>query len=359
MRVLMVAERLPPGIGGVERHVAGLARELTSRGLQVTLVAPCDAGGPPGAPEARDVQILHIPRTGRRWRDYVRAWGWWTEHRWALAQADLLHFHDVYALLHWFGPARLLCPGKRLYLTYHGYEMRCPVPHRARFYRWLAERWVGGSLCVGHYLIKWFHLRPEAVTYGAVTVPREPPARPAEPHAVFMGRLAPDTGLDMYLGGLGLLKRRYQLTLPLIVCGDGPYRSRLERQALKERVDATFMGFVAEPAQYLSQSSVALVSSYLAMLEAMAYRRPVFSVYHTPIKADYLRMVPGADQMFQVAGSSDQLASQLAALLSGRDDPSDRVAQACSFARRYTWQRLARTYIDLWSSHGVAPQEAK
>lgn len=359
MRVLMVAERLTPAIGGVERHVAGLVRELVQRGYQVTVVAPAHMQGLAEEQNVDGARVLRISRTGHRWRDYLRAWRWWAEHQSLLAEADLVHFHSVYALLHWFGPARLLCPGKQFYLTYHGYEMRYPVPHRARLYRRLAERWVRGSICVGHYLIKWFHLQPQAVTYGAVTVPPGRSASPAEPYAVFVGRLAPDTGLDIYLRGLGLLKRQYQLTLPLIVCGDGPLRSGLEELARSESVEANFVGFVPEPTQYLSQASIAFVSGYLAMLEAMAHRCPVFSVYHTPVKADYLRMIPGTDQMFKVADNADHLAAQLAAMLSGRDDPSQRTKQAYSFAQRHTWARLADVYVSLWDSQGVASREAK
>jgi glycosyltransferase involved in cell wall biosynthesis len=302
-------------------------------------------------------QILFIPRTGRRWRDYLRAWRWWGEHRSVLADAEVLHFHDVYALLHWFGPARLLCPGKQFYLTYHGYEMCYPIPHRATFYRWLAQRWVSGSICVGHYLTKWFHLQPQAATYGAVTVPPGLVASPAEPRAVFVGRLASDTGLDIYLRGLGLLKRQFRLTLPLTVCGDGPSRSELEKLARNEGVQADFVGFVPEPTQYLSQASIALVSGYLAMLEAMAHRRPVFSVYHTPVKADYLRMVPGAEQMFAIASGPEELAAQLAALLSGQHDPSKQLEQAYKFAARHSWARLTETYIGLWDLLLPASQE--
>jgi glycosyltransferase involved in cell wall biosynthesis len=348
MRVLMVAERLPPAIGGVERHVAGLVRELAKRGCEVTAVAPAHMQGLAEEQNVDGARVLRLSRTGRRRRDYLRAWRWWAEHQSLLAEADLVHFHSVYALLHWFGPARLLCPGKQFYLTYHGYEMRFPVPHRARLYRWLAERWVGGSICVGHYLIKWFHLQPQAVTYGAVTVPSGLFASPAEPHAVFVGRLSPDTGLDIYLRGLGLLRRQYHLTLPLIVCGDGPSRSELEKLARNEGVEANFVGFVPQPTHYLSQASIALVSGYLAMLEAMAHRRPVFSVYHTPVKADYLRMVPGAEQMFTIADHPEGLAAQLAALLSGQHDPSEQVEQAYEFAARHSWAQLAEMYIRLW-----------
>jgi hypothetical protein len=122
----------------------------------------------------------------------------------------------------------------------------------------------------------------------------------------------------------------------------------LEQVAETEGLDVTFEGFVPEATQYLSQASVAFVSGYLSMLEAMAYRRPVFSVYHTPVKADYLQMVPNAAQIFAVADGPEHLASQLAALLSGQYDPSQQIVQAYDFSASQTWARLADTYGRLW-----------
>jgi glycosyltransferase involved in cell wall biosynthesis len=168
------------------------------------------------------------------------------------------------------------------------------------------------------------------------------------PRAIFVGRLGPDTGIDIYLRGLGLLKRQFNLSLPLIVCGDGPLRRELEQLAREEGVDARFMGFVSEPARYLPQASIGLASGHTAMLEAMVCCRPVFSVYHSPVKADYLRMIPGADQMFTIADHPEGLAAKLAALLSGQYDPSEQIEEAYRFAARQTWAQLAEMYIRLW-----------
>lgn len=344
----MVAERLHPHIGGVETHVAGLTRSLRALGHQVMLTAPKHDPGLPDEEQKDSMWVVWLPHTKHRRRDYPQAWRWWAAHRQLLAEADVVHFHDVCALLHWFGPARFLCPGKPVYLTYHGYEMRHPIPLRARFYRWLAARMVYGSICVGHYLAKWFRLHTQAVTYGAVTLPQRQPAIPVAPRAVFVGRLAPDTGIDIYLKGLGLLKRRYNLDLPLTVCGDGPLRPELERLAVEENVDATFIGFVSDPEKYLAQSTLALTSGYLAILEAMALRRPVFSVYHNPVKESYLRDIPNADHMLTISANPDQLAVHLAAFLSDQHDYSPQVEWAYQFAARHTWTRLAETYTRLW-----------
>jgi glycosyltransferase involved in cell wall biosynthesis len=348
VHVLMVAERLAPAIGGVERHVAGLTMELVKRGHEVTLVAPAHARGLPEEEEVDGAHLLRLPRTGRRGPDYLQAWSWWLGHLGLLKEADVIHFHDVYALFHWFGPARLLCLDRPFYVTFHGYEMLHPVPLRAKLYRKLASLSVRGSICVGHYLIRWFRLHPEAVTYGAVTLPEEGPPAAERPAAVFLGRLARDMSPEIYLQGLGALKRDHHLVLPLKVCGDGPLRGEMEQMAKTEGIEAEFLGWVRDPVPHLRGATIAFASSYLAMLEAMARRIPVFAVSGNPVKSDYLRMVPGAEAMFKVASGPEELAEQLAGLLSGRDDPEARLERAYWFAAEHSWDRLAQTYIRLW-----------
>lgn len=349
MRVLMIAERLPPAIGGVERHVLGLTGELTRRGHQVTLVGPAHVPGLPAEEHRAGVRIRRLPHVPHPRLRYLLAWRWWVRHKALLAEADVIHFHGVYPLLHWFGPAHLLCVGRPLYLTYHGYGMRFPIPVRPRLYHWLAARRVRGSICIGHFLVKWFRLRPDAVSYGAVTPPAAVPPLPPTPAALFLGRLDEDTGLDIYLRGLGLLARRHGRPLPLTVCGDGPGRPALMRLAQAEGVEATFLGFQPDPAPHLARASLVLTSGYLAMLEAMAHRRPVFSVYHSPVKADYLRLVPGAETLFTIADSPDHLAERLRALLAGIEDPGPRLERAAAFAARHTWAALADAYLALWT----------
>ncbi|NLF01693.1 MAG: glycosyltransferase family 4 protein [Anaerolineales bacterium] len=355
MRVVMIAERLPPAIGGVERHVARLSAELARAGdCEITLVAPAHAPGLPAEEDAGSgVHILRMPSCGQgsspraRGARYGRAWRWWAPRRALLAQADIVHCHDVYALLGWLGPARLFCR-RPPYLTFHGYEMRYPVPFRARLFRWLAARLSADSLCVGHFLVKWFGLQPRAVTYGAVTLPTQVPPPPEPSRALFVGRLAEDTGLDVSLRALGRLRRERGAAPPLTVCGDGPLRSPLERLAAAEGVAADFVGAVPNPERYLAGASLVLTSGYLAMLEAMAWRRPVFSVYHTPVKADYLRMVPGAEGLFAIAGDSDALVDQLAAALANPSALAAQIERAQSFAAEHSWPRLAALYRDLW-----------
>jgi glycosyltransferase involved in cell wall biosynthesis len=347
----MIAERLPPHIGGVETNVAGLTQALINRGHRITLVGVKHDPNLPDEEEINGARTIWLPTTGHKRRDYIWTWGWWAKHRSLLANADVVHFHDVYTLLHWFGPNHLLWLNKPIYLSYTGYEMRYPIRRRAKAYHWLAAHLVRGSICWGHFLIRWFDIKPQIVTYGGVTLPQKPLPSLPTPRVVFVGRVAPDTGLGIYLRGLGLLKRKHNLDLPFTVCGDGPLRAEMEHLAAEEKVNATFVGFTPKPTEYLAQGTIACTSGFLAILEAAALRRPIFSVYHNPVKESYLRDIPCAEEMLHIAGAPEELADQLAGHLLSPVHTAAMIDQAAAFAARHTWERLADDYLELWRDH--------
>lgn len=346
----MVAERLPPSIGGVEAHIAGITEFLRLRGHELTLVAPAASDKSAPAETVGDCLIIRFPVFEGTRRNYARAWQWWIRHRALIDAADVVHFHDVYALLHWFGPALLLRPKKPRYLTFHGYEMDYPIPLRARLYRKLAARLVLQSIAVGHYLPKWFDIRPHYITYGAVHIPEETFPLPPTHHALFVGRLARDTGIHIYLEGLRMLQDDHGISLPLTVCGDGPERESAEKHARALRASVTFLGFQATPERLYRESSIAFASGYLAMLEAMAHRRPVFSVFHNTVKSDYLTLIPESDTFFTISASPEELAAGLKNFMWGDVRLQRQIDDAFRFASGQTWVRLAETYETLWSA---------
>ena len=347
MHVLMFAERLPPSIGGVERHIQELVPELTQRGVKLTLAAPAHQPGLPLEDELNGAQVLRIPYTRGKYGTYASAWRWWFQHRDLLVTADRIHFHGVYSLWHWFGPAHALCWNKPHYLTYHGGTLRCPPQRRERFYRKLSTRMIRSGILVGDYLRRWYQAPDLPVTYGAVQLPDPVPPLPEQSSALYLGRLDNNTSLDIYLNALHHIKTVHNLTLPLTVCGDGSRRADWEALTRQLDLPVTFRGFVLDPAPYLARASVVFASTYLSILEALAYRRPVFSVYNNPLLADYLDGMPGAGTAFGIAGDADRLASQLRAHLQGEPGTVDP-ARGAEFAAQASWSALADLYLQIW-----------
>ncbi|MCU0610159.1 MAG: glycosyltransferase family 4 protein [Candidatus Eisenbacteria bacterium] len=348
MRVLMVAERLPPAIGGVERHMTGLVPSLASHGITLTLVAPKHDPRLPDEDSLADARVFRMPTRAGRAR-YPAAWRWWMDHRHLLLDADIIHFHGVYSLLHWTGPSLALSSHRPRFMTYHGYEMRIPVQRRARLYHDMAERLTRGSLCIGHFLVRWLGIHPTVVTYGACTAPELVPAAPEAHSAAFVGRLAPDTGLDIYLRGLGLLRNHHGIDIPLTVCGDGPWRATLEQLARDEGIRATFHGFIPDPGPIIESSTLVLTSGYLSMLETMVRRRPLFTVYHNPVKEDYLKLMPQASELFLTAPDPATFADQALRVIA-QGPSAQMLEQAHCFAAAHTWEALAQHYLLLWGA---------
>ena len=121
--------------------------------------------------------------------------------------------------------------------------------------------------------------------------------------------------------------------------------------ARHEDVRAAFIGPVSNPGPYISQASMVFSSGYLSMLEAMAFHRPVFSVFHTPVKFDYLKQMSGAGVLFSISSSPEQLASEVMSHLSKNNNELTQIERAYDFAAQHSWSRLAGNYIELWNQN--------
>ncbi|HTR90067.1 MAG TPA: glycosyltransferase family 4 protein [Solirubrobacteraceae bacterium] len=116
--------------------------------------------------------------------------------------------------------------------------------------------------------------RPAPPAWAPALGAGSPPAAGA-PHALLVGRLAPEKGVDVAIAACRLAR------LPLLIAGDGPERASLERLAAHPGV--RFLGRVhdAELARLRAGASIALVPSRsaetfaIAAAEAMAAGLPV------------------------------------------------------------------------------------
>jgi len=339
----MLTAYFHPRIGGVEKHVLRVSEELVKLGHQVTvLTRRWDASWP----EHEQLRGMTVRRVAGGIAKAPR------ERRLDLLDAaDVIHCHDLYPYLRFVAPA---WPSGRapLFVTFHGYE-RYPIPRTARWLRHRLAARAAGTICMGEFICRWYDHPCDAISYGGVDAPprRVPDPDPDAP-ALYVGRLAPDTGIMGYLEALRRLRERGH-DISLVVCGEGPLHERVLEFALEHDIDLVLRGWVTDPAMELLECRFAFVSGYLSILEAMAYRRLACSLYDNPLKRDYLRLFPAAQNMI-IADGPESLASALLRHMESPDTAATMVAAAETHARNQTWRSVAELYLDLYRKRGLA-----
>jgi len=341
MRILMVTPSFYPSVGGVETHVRRVSECLRARGHEVSVLTHSDN---PGDETLGPIAVHRLPRTN--------PWSAWRAARPLLAASDIVHCHDAYSYLHFCLPSWVLPPRRPTFITFHGYESH-PIPAEAIRRRRFVRRRVVNALCAGEFICHRYGTPCFGITYGGVD-PQPAPPQPVSPSALFVGRLAEDTSIMVYLDALAILQREHDRNLPLVVVGDGPLRGIVERFAEAQRLTVKFLGTVADPTHLIAEASFAFVSGYLAMWQALALQRLVFSVYENEVKYEYLTCFPEAEKTLMMAPEAATLADQLAAHL---DDPAlgeGRRAHGAAVAAEHTWDRVAELYLSMYRAHGVA-----
>jgi len=334
LRVLMLTPSYYPRLGGVEKHLRCVTRELRAMGVEVAIATPAWEG-PEGEDLVDSVRVRRLSSDRRAGRKALAPLVDW---------ATLVHTHDAYPFLKYYLPFHRRA-AKPAFVTFHGYE-GYPIPLEARALRRLVLWLTRGSLCAGAFIPRWYRFRCSHVTHGGVDSPPQRP--PLGDGAVFAGRIERDTGLTDYLEALRLLKHEHGVTVPLQVLGDGSLRRQASDFCAQNELAAEFLGPVSDVMPYLRDARFAFCSGLLSMLEAMACGTLVVATYDNPLKEDYLRLSPGAAHI----GICDRPAAIRDEILRLRDaDVAEARAQAAfDYAATQTWRAVAELYLDLWSS---------
>lgn len=345
----MLAEHLHPHIGGVEKHVRRLVDHLSARGHRVTLFTVKHDPSLPFLETGRGCAVHRIRKGKSKKTENLRIWMWWLAHMRLILKSDIIHFHGEYTLLYWFLPFRVFFPWKSMFITFHGSALEYPPRWKGILLKKIAAALTRDHICVGGFLVKWYGIKSTHITYGAVDLPvQRRSAGGRRLAAVFVGRLSEDTGIEIYIRALSVLRERHRIRLKLTICGDGPLREPMEGLARRMKIPAEFKGFVSDPEPYVRSARVVFASGYLAILEAFAGRKPVFAVYANPVKKDYLGMIPGMEDMSFCSSSPEDLAKKLVFYFQKEENFKRRGEKAFVFARSHTWERLTRLYLHLW-----------
>lgn len=347
MKIVLLAHRFWPCVGGVENYVGGLARALIGRGHDVAVVAGATQEGLRERDSLQGVPVLRFPAQ----RSPLRCRLWFLREREVFRTADVVQVSNTHVLEHFRRMTRPWLDWSNVFLTRHGMSGRFPVPQsdidRAR----RAQQWVCGVAHDGQFISRWLGVPADicpdpGLEPAADELPRTAPAPMMT--ATFVGRLEPDTGIATYLDAVHILRDAHGRELSLRVVGDGSMRAELEDRARRDRLPVEFLGRRDDAADQLLRSQFALVDGRMAILEAFARHRVVLSAYGNEWKKDYLtgeRFSP----FLAAFPDGAALAREIARLADEPGECDRRAAAAFEFARGLSWDRCAACFEGMWS----------
>jgi glycosyltransferase involved in cell wall biosynthesis len=201
--------------------------------------------------------------------------------------------------------------------------------------RRLAQSLSRGTIAVGDYIDSWYGTDSTLVIYGATDKKKLP--MPKNPGILIYGRLDKDNDIDLVLSALERVKDMKK-EVKITFLGDGVYRRRAEKVG-------EVVGFSKKVEKCLMHASLVVSSSYLSMLDALAAGRQVVSVYSNPLKEQYLKKGPMA-HLIHIAKDEDSLVQGIIDRLENLKINK----QGSVFAKKQTWEKVAKEYLSLWQN---------
>lgn len=335
MNILFLSRLFYPHIGGVEKHVYQLSKQLMKKGHKIIVIAEKHEKKLKNKEVLERIEIYRIPIKNKNWFKKFNLWFWLFKNRTLIEKADIIHCHDVFF---WYLPFKLFFPKKKVFTTFHGYESY-PLLKKAVIVRKISEILSSGNICVGEFMKKWYHAKPDYVSYGAVERVKPVIKAIKDDSAVFIGRLDEQTGILTYLKAVEILRKKIGNFVFTIV-GDG----NLKNQIGKEH---KLLGFKKEATKYLYRHNFAFVSRYLSILEAMLAKKLIFAVYDNPIKEDYLRMTPFAKWII-IKDDPKELAQKIEYYLKNQKEKDKKINDAYEWVLGQTWNKMSDMYLQLW-----------
>ncbi|GAA2895308.1 glycosyltransferase [Streptosporangium fragile] len=304
------------GMGGTQRQLSLLARELRGRGVEVHVLLLSKDG--PHEPELRaaGVGVHHLGFTRRPPRPRAAA-----ENARAFARLvgllrrlrpDVLHafLREGYVL---GAPAARLAG---VPVTVAGRRNQSRLERRRR---WLRPLEGALNLIVDHVAVNAAALAEDAhtadgvptrklsVIYNGLPAPAFDPVEPEQvdtafPVVVCVARLSPEKGHRVLVEAAADLARRGR-PCTFVLVGDGPERGRLEGRVDASGADVRFAGVRGDVRGFLARADVVVLPSLSeglsnAVMEAMAAGRPVVATAvggTAELLGDRGILVPAAD----------------------------------------------------------------
>lgn len=308
MKILFLSHYFSPHVGGVEKHIYLLSRELIVRGNEVTVLTE------KFDPSLKDIAIIdgirvirfEYPKT--RFVGILFIWLALLENYTLLRESDVIHIHDVFI---WYLPFRFVLPNK-VFTTIHGLEWGNPFSFSGTVQKKIAFKLSRGTIGIGKFLEKYLKVKFDLVSYGATNIPKKHVKKDRN-RIVFVGRLSKDTGVLKFIEWL---KENKKLKVDFV--GDGELKKKCKKYG-------TVHGFT-DPERFLKKASYCVPGGYLACLEAFAYKCKVKVFWQDQLKEDYWRLSP----MYRFIEKED-------------------ITGAFRWVSGQSWKKLTDKHIKLWN----------
>jgi glycosyltransferase involved in cell wall biosynthesis len=295
LRVLQVCARYLPELGGVERHVAEVARRLGSEGIDSAVLTTDASGDLPRAETIDGVAVRRVPAKPMG-SDVRFAPGVGAEIR--DGQWDVVHVQGIHTFVAPLAMLGALRAGIPFVVTFHTGGHPSRLRRWIRPVQWLALRPLlvraARLIAVSRFEEELFRTGLRLAPSRFVVIPNGAEIA-LEPST---NGIVPDPDLVVSVGRLERYKGHHRLiaALPYLadirpgarlrIVGDGPYRAHLLEIAaelgVSDRVEIASIGSNDRAALgnlLASAGAVALLSDYeahpVAVLEALAVGRPV------------------------------------------------------------------------------------
>ena len=363
MKIALVTRRYPPLIGGAERVLSYLAPALAAEGAEVDVLTARSEG--PAAVEEHASGPFRVVRLATSRARFVGTWlymrelsRWFARNRVDLAYVSMLK-HDAYVVVEQgrrrgfpvvLRPEGAGATGDIAWQQWGRLGSRIGRRCREADAVVAISPAVRGELVEAGYDPARIHDLPNGVP--VPDVPWSPRGDPRSLHAAFVGRLAPEKGLDSLVDTWPIVRERWS-EARLTLIGEGPERAALEGRISRLGLGGSveLLGISADPSRVLRGCDLFVLPSReegmsIALLEAMALGIPSVA---SAIPGNLALMTDGVHGRLAPPDDPPSLAR---AILEHRLDP--RAPSMAEAARRrvvehYSIATVARRHLELFA----------
>lgn len=334
-RILFITKSFYPLFGGVEKHVKEVAEILQEN--RYTMVVYTRFIDKKTSRErlkytkTHKVEIVEIKYKDIKILGLFQIWFEMLKRTKEVNGFEIVHIHDVFI---WYLPIRVILFWKKVYTTFHGWEGKYPIPYKNKFIRKLSVLLSTRHIEIGDYISKFYGTKKDVVLYGA-TEKLKKITKKKRNKVVYVGRLAKDTGLTLFLEFFKKNKRKVHVEF----CGDGELLKECKKYGKTH-------GFV-DPKNYIKDANIVFASGYLSILESLANKSKVIVSQDNPLKKSYYEDAPFRDWIY-ICNNLSEIEKSFDKTLVQSREADKKVENAFNWVSKLTWENLAEEYLNLW-----------